>query len=93
MKIPAHLDRIRTMHCLVCDQQPVVAAHVRLGAHHGMGRKDDRYAVPLCNDHHQEQHRIGEQSFWIAHLRSVEWARETALRLCTETLLEMLEAA
>ena len=88
MLIPDHLERIRTMRCLICDCEPVVAAHVRFGAHMGMGRKDDRYAVPLCNSHHTEQHAVGELHFWFKHKRSVDWARETALRLCTETLAE-----
>ena len=29
-------------------------------------KPEDRYAVPLCAEHHAKQHRIGELSFWAA---------------------------
>lgn len=33
-----------------------------------MGQKpDDWHTLSLCRDHHDEQHRIGEQSFEKAH--------------------------
>jgi hypothetical protein len=39
---------------------------VRCGTDGGIGYKpSDRYAVPLCAEHHAEQHR-GELSFWAA---------------------------
>ena len=65
---PSHLAWLRGFVCCVhergdCEGR-IEAAHVRLGAHAGMGQKpDDRRAVPLCAHHHAEQHRIGEASF------------------------------
>lgn len=48
----------------VCCRGPVEAAHVRTGTDGGVGMKpSDRYALPLCADHHRRQHQIGERPF------------------------------
>ena len=67
-----HLKAIRTLPCVVCGSSPCDAAHVRMSsaAHgkrpSGMGSKpDDSWTVPLCHEHHMEQHRIGELTFWF----------------------------
>lgn len=67
-----YLALIRQLPCLSCGQDPAgIAAHVRMSssAHGkpiaGTGVKpDDKWALPLCNDCHTEQHREGELSFW-----------------------------
>lgn len=42
----------------------IEAAHVRGGTDGGLGVKpSDTYTIPLCSDHHAEQHRIGEAAF------------------------------
>lgn len=47
---------------------PIECAHVRLGAHAGMGQKPgDEWTISLCSAHHREQHQIGELSFAIKH--------------------------
>lgn len=44
---------------------PIEVAHVRLGSGAGVAQKpDDWRTVPLCRDHHAEQHRVGERTFW-----------------------------
>jgi hypothetical protein len=42
------------------------SAHMfRLGSGAGMGQKpDDWRVVPLCREHHSQQHTVGEQTFW-----------------------------
>jgi hypothetical protein len=46
----------------------IEAAHVRSGTDGGLGVKpSDTYTIPLCSDHHAEQHRIGEASFEKRH--------------------------
>lgn len=68
IRSPGHLSWVRGFTCSVwhheCCEGRIEAAHVRLGAHAGMGQKpgDDR-AIPLCTAHHDEQHRIGEATF------------------------------
>ena len=40
------------------------AAHVDYAGDKGMGTKvSDRYAVPMCPQHHQEQHALGWETF------------------------------
>lgn len=29
-------------------------------------KPDDRWTVPLCREHHEEQHKVGEPIFWHA---------------------------
>jgi hypothetical protein len=51
----------------------VEAAHWRLGAHAGVGEKpDDTRALPLCQRHHAEAHRIGEETFEKKYRLNIE---------------------
>jgi hypothetical protein len=62
-----HLNFIRSFHCARdgCQGMPIECAHVRNGSGAGMGQKpDDWRVVPLCREHHSEQHTVGEQTFW-----------------------------
>lgn len=63
----AHCSFVRSHECCVagCNGRPIEVAHVRLGSGAGIGQKpDDWRTVSLCQAHHSEQHRIGEQTFW-----------------------------
>jgi hypothetical protein len=71
----AYLDHIRACPCLHCGQDPCgEASHLRSasGAHgkaSGTGKRpDDRWALPVCPEHHRlaqrAQHQIGERAFW-----------------------------
>lgn len=68
-KDEAHLALIRQLPCLCCGK-PSEAAHVRMasaihGKQSGIGEKpSDMWALPLCHEHHMEQHREGENEFW-----------------------------
>jgi hypothetical protein len=48
----------------------VEAAHIRYGDLRagkqmtGMGRKSGDWALPLCGQHHWDQHRHGERNWW-----------------------------
>lgn len=66
---PAHLNWIRGFHCANCGvSDPIEAAHVRILGGGGMGFKPaDFDCVPLCKNCHQEQHSIGERTFWTAY--------------------------
>lgn len=62
-----HLNFIRSFHCVRdgCQGMPIECAHVRNGSGAGMGQKpDDWRVVPLCREHHGQQHTVGEQTFW-----------------------------
>ena len=68
---PVYLALVREMPCLRCTMEPCgIAAHLRMssgafGKKSGLGRKPaDRWALPLCREHHDLQHKIGELRFW-----------------------------
>lgn len=75
-KSPAHRAWVRGFTCCNCGSSTnVIAAHVRIGSHTGMGQKPhDWRVVPLCDGLnannieqlgcHDRQHIIGEQTFW-----------------------------
>lgn len=66
----AHCNFVRGFQCCVtwCGGTPIEVAHVRMGSGAGMGQKpDDWNVVSLCRDHHAEQHRVGEETFWKKH--------------------------
>lgn len=68
---PGHLAWIRTLPCAVkgCCSKAIQAAHVRVETGGGMGMKPaDYFSVPLCVDHHLEQHRIGHAEFDATHM-------------------------
>lgn len=74
MKSETHLAFVRQLPCLICaDWVSTEAAHVRFGDPRaakpitGIGIKpDDAFVLPLCNEHHREQHSMGERNFWKA---------------------------
>lgn len=71
----AHCNFVRSHECSVpgCPGRPIEVAHVRLGSGAGISQKpDDWRAVSLCRDHHDEQHRVGERTFWMSAKRDVE---------------------
>lgn len=64
-----HLRALRALPCVICLRTPVEAAHIRFSVPNkpnpGIGaRPSDRYALPLCPEHHAEQHRNGERKWW-----------------------------
>ena len=69
----AHLDFIRGLPCLICeDNTSTEAAHIRYHdltagkRQTGKGEKpDDGFTVPLCGKHHRDQHRVNEARWWI----------------------------
>lgn len=66
---PAHLDWIRTLPCSIRGcQGKAQAAHVRQGTGGGTGLKPpDRWCVPLCHQHHQDQHTMSHPAFDAKH--------------------------
>ncbi len=64
-----YLDSLRELKCVICRKSPCDPAHVRYGSGGGMGLKPgDDCALPLCHEHHMEQHRIGEIIFWLKYI-------------------------
>jgi hypothetical protein len=72
-KDPKYLEWVRDRACVVCGAktQTEEAAHIRMKDPSvgkpmtGMGTKpDDFYVLPLCGEHHRQQHNGSEKSFW-----------------------------
>ena len=69
-----HLTFIRGLPCVRCGNNiEKKAAHLRRADARiakpipGIGvTPDDRFVLPLCGKHHDQQHRIGETAFWDA---------------------------
>ena len=76
IKSEGHLAFVRRLPCVCCIHEiggtrAAEAAHVRApSARHGKqmtgkGEKpDDRWTIPLCRVHHDEQHSMNELEFW-----------------------------
>ncbi|MBR0829837.1 ERF family protein [Bradyrhizobium manausense] len=66
----AHLLFVREQPCLVCQQTPCDAHHLRFAQPRALGRKvSDEFAVPLCRAHHEELHRHGNERAWWSDLQ------------------------
>lgn len=67
-----HLKFIRGLPCAACGtRRNIEAAHIRMASMvHGKRetgkaeKPDDKFALPLCQMHHNEQHTVGEVLFW-----------------------------
>lgn len=72
IRCAGHLQFVRGFVCSVWrvsgNNEPcsgnIEAAHVRTETDGGTGMKpSDCWAIPLCHEHHREQHQIGEPAF------------------------------
>jgi hypothetical protein len=72
-----HLNFIRGLRCLVCPSRnwlKIQAAHIRTPSpaygkrSTGLGEKpSDTFVLPLCVNHHAEQHQGSELAFWARY--------------------------
>ncbi|MBR0713087.1 DUF968 domain-containing protein [Bradyrhizobium liaoningense] len=66
----AHLLFVREQPCLVCQQAPCDAHHLKFAQSGALGRKvSDELAVSLCRAHHEELHRHGNERAWWTNLQ------------------------
>jgi hypothetical protein len=71
VKDETHLKWIRTLRCCICGAPGPDAAHIRSAnplygkRESGAGEKpSDKFSVPLCRPHHDEQHAAGNELKW-----------------------------
>ena len=91
-----HLKFVTNHACLFCGRMPSQAHHVRYAQPRAMSRKvSDEWTVPLCNTHHDDLHRAGDEKRWWSE-RDIDPLRE-AKRMWEETQREkapqLLEAS
>ena len=80
-----HLRFVASQPCLVCQQTPCDAHHLKFAQLRSLGRKvSDEFTVPLCRDHHLQLHRQGNEAAWWANLKIAPL--ETAKELWNATL-------
>ena len=99
---PRHRRCVRSHRCYVpnCRSSSVDFAHLRSAANAGTGqRPHDIFGVSLCRVHHDEQHRIGADSFNKKYgidlrgiaaefaRRSPDWEMRASLRIVTPALI------
>lgn len=70
----AYLAYLRTLPCEICGGLGCDPAHIRSPSlvhgkdQTGAGRKpSDKWALPLCRPHHDEQHRTNELDWWAGY--------------------------
>jgi hypothetical protein len=65
-----HLLFVGGQPCLVCQQYPCDAHHLKFAQPRALGRKvSDEFTVPLCRRHHQDLHRHGNEKAWWTNLQ------------------------
>ena len=58
---------VATQPCMICGRTPAEAHHIRFAQPRALGRKvSDEYTVPVCQLHHRELHRYGDEASWWA---------------------------
>lgn len=61
------IEFVKIFGCGVCNLSPVDAHHldtIGMGGNRKRDCMEDFSCVPLCREHHQEWHRIGDTSFY-----------------------------
>ena len=72
VKNDKHLDFVRSLPCCICGNNiESEAAHIRMGClelgKRTTGKQEkpsDCWTIPLCGEHHREQHHQNEGKFW-----------------------------
>src|SRR5664279_2016420 len=60
-----HLRFVASQPCLICGRQPSDPHHLRFAQPRALGLKvSDEFTVPLCRDHHQQLHHVGNEVAW-----------------------------
>jgi hypothetical protein len=69
----AHLAFIRSLRCCLCGAPGPDPAHIRSASPiygkretGGSEKPSDKWTVPLCRAHHDEQHKAGNELLWWA---------------------------
>lgn len=70
----AHIAFIKSLRCCVCGKPGPDPAHIRAASAiygkrdtGGAERASDKFVLPLCREHHDEQHDQNEIKFWAKY--------------------------
>jgi hypothetical protein len=85
-----HLAFIRGLKCCICGKPGPDPAHIRSAnalygkRETGGGEKaSDKFTVPLCREHHDEQHKAGNELLWWASKGVDPFGLALSLYACT----------
>jgi DNA recombination protein Rad52 len=68
-----HLAFVASQPCLVCGRRPAQAHHLKFAQARSLSMKvSDEFTVPLCNTHHDQLHRAGDERAWWARNGIIE---------------------
>lgn len=86
----AHLKWIKTLHCCICGRTDPDPAHIRssnpvYGKREtgGAEKASDKWTVPLCREHHDQQHNAGNELLWWASTGIDPFGLALALHSCS----------
>lgn len=80
----AHLMFVAAQPCLICQQTPCDAHHLKFAQPKALGRKvSDEFTVPLCRAHHNDLHRHGNEPAWWANLKIAPLTMARELWICS----------
>jgi len=65
-----YLEKIRTETCVVCSRETADPDHIQARQWRDSNR-NDYFALPLCRQHHEERHQIGNIKFQESHIRCI----------------------
>lgn len=75
----AHLAFVASQPCLICGRRPAQAHHVKFAQSRSMSLKvSDEFTLPLCNTHHDQLHRSGDERAWWARHGFIDPLKITA---------------
>jgi hypothetical protein len=85
-----HLAFIRGLKCCICGAQGPDPAHIRSASPiygkretGGSEKPHDKFTVPLCRHHHDEQHAAGNELLWWASKGIDPFGLALALYACS----------
>lgn len=85
-----HLKFIRSLRCCLCGKPGPDPAHIRSASAvygkretGGAEKASDKWTVPLCREHHDEQHAVGNELTWWASKRIDPFGLALALYAAT----------
>lgn len=72
----AHLKWIKTLRCCLCGKPDPDPAHIRFASAiygkretGGAEKSSDKWVVPLCREHHDQQHATGDELLFWARMK------------------------
>ena len=87
-----HVKSVAKEPCLVCGRRPADAHHLRFAQSRALSRKvSDEFTVPLCQGHHREVHRSGDEAAWWSKAGIDPTITARALWMETHPLLTTLD--